>query len=225
MQRRAIACLRTAAVCFVVSSTATRVVMAETRAVAGITIGGSSQGIGESDRPYLGPGFGGTTWSSVVFGEVVVQSHLSLGGEASINGTLTGDQFERVPGGANQLASRHRDSIFSGMVKVRSSPASRFQVAAGGGVGLAWRRTIRTGHFASDFPPAVLGPVTETLDDAVPALTGAIDAAVRAGDRLGIVVLVRLHKLKDPDRLPDGVVKRGVSSLIVRYGAGVQVQF
>jgi len=225
MQRQVIRCLAVTAVCFIVIGPATDVAMADTGAAAGITIGGSSQAVGDSDQPYLGPGFGGTTWSSVAFGEAVVRHHWSVGGEASLNGSLTGDQFERVPGGANQLMSRHRDSIFSAIVKVRSSGASRFQVAAGGGAGFAWRHTIRVGSFARDFPPAVMNTVTETLDDAVPVLTGAVDAVVRAGDRLGIVVLVRLHKLEDEDRLPDGVVKRGVSSLIVRYGAGVQVQF
>jgi hypothetical protein len=225
MQRRVIGYVSVTAVCFIVIGPATRLALAGTDGVSGITIGGSSQAVGESDQPYLGPGFGGTTWSSIAFGEAVIRQHWSVGGEASINGSLTGEQFERVSGGANQLMSRHRDSIFSAIVKVRSPPASRFQVAAGGGAGLAWRHTIRVGHFAGDSSPAVLDPVTETLDDAVPVLTGAVDAVVRAGDRLGIVALIRLHKLEDEDRLPDGVVKRGVSSLIVQYGAGVQIQF
>jgi len=31
--------------------------------------------------------------------------------------------------------------------------------------------------------------------------------------------------LGDKDRLPDGVVRSGVSSVIVRYGVGAQVRF
>jgi len=84
MQRQVIRCLAVTAVCFMVIGPATAVAMADTGAVAGITIGGSSQAVGDSDQPYLGPGFGGTTWSSVAFGEAVVRHHWSVGGEASL---------------------------------------------------------------------------------------------------------------------------------------------
>jgi hypothetical protein len=40
-----------------------------------------------------------------------------------------------------------------------------------------------------------------------------------------LAALVRGHLLRDKDRLPDGVVRRGVSSVIVGYGVGAQVRF
>jgi hypothetical protein len=36
---------------------------------------------------------------------------------------------------------------------------------------------------------------------------------------------VRVHGLLDDDRLPDGVVRRGVSSLIFRFGVGAQLGY
>ena len=63
------------------------------------------------------------------------------------------------------------------------------------------------------------------MSNVVFALTGAVDGVVAAGNRVGIVGLFRLYYLIDDDLLPDGVVRRGVSSVIFRYGAGVQVRF
>jgi hypothetical protein len=48
---------------------------------------------------------------------------------------------------------------------------------------------------------------------------------VRLGDRAGVVVAGRLHYLLDDDRQDDGVVERGVSSIIFRVGAGLYVRF
>lgn len=211
--------------CLMVSGTATVVVASDSRVVVGAAVGGSSQSPGKSDRPYLGPGFGGTTESAVIFGDAVLRSVFSVGGEASPAGNLSGEQVERVPGGANQLSSTHRDSIFSGVVKARWSPVSRIQIAGGGGAGLAHRHTVRTGNFVRDFPAGLAGPVAETLTDNVLALTGLVDATVLLNGRFGIAALFRVYKLHDEDRLPDGVVKRGVSSVVVRYGAGGLVRF
>ena len=150
---------------------------------------------------------------------------VSVGGDASFSGDLTGQQFERVSGGANQLMSRHRDSIFSGVVKARSSPSSIVQLAAGGGVGLARRHTVRTGIFVRDFQPRTAVTVSEMLKDNVVAFSGVVDATVRVNKRLGLIALFRIYKLDDDDRLPDGVVKRGVSTVIARYAVGGQLRF
>lgn len=210
----------------VVSGAATLAVAAENPvAVFGSVLGASSQSEGASDRPYLGPGFGGTAPSAIVFGDAILRPMLSVGGEASFGGTITGQQSERVSGGSNQLLSRHRDWIFSAVVKAHSPATSIVQISAGGGVGLARRHTVRTGSFVQDFPPRAGGTVSETLEDNVVAFTGAVDAAVRVNGHLGLLALFRLYKLDDDDRLPDGVVKRGVSSVVVRYGVGGQLRF
>jgi hypothetical protein len=161
----------------------------------------------------------------VALGDKLLGRRISIGGEASLNGNLTGDQAERVPGGVNQLLSRHHDWIFSGVVKAQSSPTSKFHIAAGGGVGIAHRRTERAGMFVRDFSPVAESPVKEILVDNVVALTGAVDLSFALNRHTGIAGLVRIYRMVDDDRLPDGVVKRGVSSVIVRYGAGGQFQF
>jgi hypothetical protein len=217
--------VRIAAVCMVASGTTTMALGSDTPIVVGAAVGGSSQSVGESDRPYLGPGFGGTVWSAIAFGDAILRGRLSIGGEASLNGNLTGEQSERVSGGANQLLSQHRDGVFSVVVKVRSSPTSRFQIAAGAGVGVSRRHTERTGTFVRDFPTGTGTPVTEILTDNVVALSGAVDLSFSLSRHMGICGLVRIYRMVDDDRLPDGVVKRGVSSVIVRYGAGGQFRF
>ena len=129
----------------------------------GAALARSTQAAGDSDRPYLGPGFGGTSVGSVI--------------------------------------------------------------NAVGGTGVAWRQTNRTGAFRSNRPPFISTPVAETLSNAVFAASGGLDGAIALHQRLAILALVRVHLLHDKDRLPDGVVRRGVSSVIVRYGVGAQVRF
>ena len=118
--------------------------------------------------------------------------------------------------------SRHHDWIFSAVessivtnIKISYCSRRRRRVAR--------RRTERAGTFVRDFPPVAAGPVTESLVDDVVALT---DNVVALTDRyMGIGGLARIYRMVDDDRLPDGVVKRGVSSFIVRYGAGGQFRF
>jgi hypothetical protein len=76
-----------------------------------------------------------------------------------------------------------------------------------------------------DFPPVAESPVKEILVDNVVALTGAVDLSFALNRHTGIAGLVRIYRIVDDDRLPDGVVERGVSSVIVRYGAGGQFRF
>jgi hypothetical protein len=204
---------------------ATQRVAADTPVVFGSVVGASSQAEGASDRPYLGPGFGGTALSAIVFGDANLRPKVSIGGEASFGGTITGQQAERVAGGSNQLLSRHRDWIFSAVLKAHSPASSMVQFSAGGGVGVARRHTVRTGNFMQDVPPRPGRTVSETLEDNVVAFTGAVDAALRVNGHLSLITLFRIYKLDDDDRLPDGVVKRGVSSLVARYGLGGQLRF
>ena len=68
-------------------------------------------------------------------------------------------------------------------------------------------------------------PVAETLSNAVLTASGGLDGVIALHKRLAMLALVRVHLLGDKDRLPDGVVQRGVSSVIVRYGVGAHVRF
>ena len=88
-----------------------------------------------------------------------------------------------------------------------------------------WRRTAREGTTASLFPPASRSPFSETLSTFVFAYTFGADVTFRITKRLSILALGRVHKLRDDDRLDDGVVRRGVSSTVYRAGAGGQWRF
>jgi hypothetical protein len=191
----------------------------------GATIGGSTRPAGESDRPYLGPGFGGTSLGLTVSVETAVRSSFGVSVEASFATAITGMQFQRQSGGTNALVSEHHDSILSLLAKGRIPLAPRFQIAVGGGVGLAYRQTLRSGSFTPVSPPHTQTPVTEELTDRVFAVTAGVDGTVSIHERWALVANLRVHKLLDDDRDPDGVVERGVSSLIFRYGLGARFAF
>ena len=189
------------------------------------TLGLSSQSKGDSDLPYLGPPFGGTSLGGVLFVDVDVHARIAVGAEVSLGSELKGGQQQRVPGGTNILRSRHHDSIFSGVVKVTTTNAGPVHLAAVAGVGLGWRRTIREGSFRSDLPPFSTTPVEQTLSDAVVTTTFGFDAVLAVSPRTALVWTGRFHLLNDDDRDPSGVVRRGVSSRVFRFAGGGQVRF
>jgi len=161
----------------------------------------------------------------VIFVDASVIPAIGIGGEVSLAGDISGTQQERAFGGSNDLVSRHHDTVFSGVVKFKAPPAGPFQIVAVAGTGVAWRQTNRAGTFRSYLPPFISTPVAETLSNIVFAASGGLDGAIALHQRLAILALVRVHLLGDKDRLPDGVVRSGVSSVIVRYGVGAQVRF
>ena len=57
------------------------------------------------------------------------------------------------------------------------------------------------------------------------ATTAGLDVAVRVTPKVAILTVGRAHFLVDDDCEPDGVVRRGVSSVVLRAGAGVQFRF
>jgi len=189
------------------------------------TLGLSSQTKGDSDLPYLGPPFGGTTVAGMLFLDVDVNARLSVGGEVSLGSEFKGGQQQRVSAGTNSLRSRHHDSIFSGVLKVTTTNAGPVRVAAVAGVGLGWRRTVREGSFRSDLPPFTTTPVEQTLSDAVFTTTFGFDAVLAVSPRTALVWTGRFHLLNDDDRDPSGVVRRGVSSRVFRFGGGGQFSF
>jgi hypothetical protein len=197
----------------------------EARVQVGAVAGISLQNEGKSDSPYLGPGFGGTAPALIMFADGLVTPRFTVGGEFTWAGAITGEQSQRVPGGNNVFVSHHHDAVISGTVKFNSSRDATVHAAVVGGAGLARRHTHRAGQFFSHSPPFEGPAFEETLTSYVPAFTGGVDTAVRLGDRAGVVVAGRLHYLLDDDRQDDGVVERGVSSIIFRVGAGLYVRF
>jgi hypothetical protein len=111
------------------------------------------------------------------------------------------------------------------MVKFGIARERMVHGAVAAGAGGAYRRTAREGTTASIFPPSVRSPYTTTVSDFVAALTVGGDVDVRITSRIGALALVRWHRLLDDDRSPDGVVKRGVSSRILRVMAGATYRF
>jgi len=151
--------------------------------------------------------------------------HLTIGGEVSTAGAISGDQSQRTGTASNAFTSHHRDTVFSGTAKIGVSIGGRVRAAAVGGAGGAWRRTSREGTTASLFPPASRAPFSETVTNLVFAYTLGGDVTFKLTDRLAILVAGRRHQLHDKDRLDTGVVARGVSSTIYRGGLGAQWRF
>jgi hypothetical protein len=191
-------------------------------------IGQSRQSEGTSDSPYLGPAFGGSSLAGIGMIDVAARSRVSLGGEISVAGDISGNQRQRAPSGTNVLVSDHHDTVFSILAKIGTPDDQRVRVRAVIGGAIAQRHTERRGTiepFSTTTPPPKNPPILEVLSDSVPALTFGVDVSAGIGGRLAFVALVRLYQLKDDDRLPDGVVHRGVSSTVVRYGGGLQLRF
>jgi hypothetical protein len=197
----------------------------QTPVAVGGAIAASFQDDGESDSPYLGPGFGGTTSALVVFVDGPIASRVTVGGELSWARAISGDQSQRVPGGSNIFVSDHHDTVMSGTVKFSSPHDAAVHAAVVGGAGLARRHTHRVGQLFRNSPPFDGPSFEETVTSFVPAFTGGLDTVVRLGSHAGVVIAGRLHYLLDDDRQDDGVVERGVSSVVFRFGAGLHVRF
>jgi opacity protein-like surface antigen len=192
----------------------------------GGAVGVSNQSDGASDIPYLGPPLGGRTTSALGLIDFRFTQHTTLGVEASLSaGALSGSQTQRAGTASNAFESRHRDSVFSGTFKFGRGFGSHVRAAAVAGGGMAWRRTARSGTTQSIFPPTTRQPFTDTVSDFVLAYSLGGDVEIRLTDRVGAMVIGRWHRLRDDDLTSDGVVKRGVSSKIVRIGAGATFRF
>ena len=194
--------------------------------LAGAALGASHQAAGNSDSSYLGPGFGGTSLAGIVMIDVGVGRRTTVGGEVSLAGDITGTQNQRAPGGSNRFVSSHHDTVFSAVVKIGAPLEQRVQASGVIGGGIAQRRTERDGTFVPFSPPfPTLAPFHASLSDYVLALAVGFDIAVGLTDHAALVGVGRLYQLKDDDRDASGVVHRGVSSTIVRYGGGLQLRF
>src|SRR4051812_12072126 len=64
--------------------------VARAQVAASAVVGASSQGEGKSDSPYLGPAFGGGAAAVIGMIDAVVGSHVSVGGEVSVAGSISG---------------------------------------------------------------------------------------------------------------------------------------
>jgi hypothetical protein len=196
---------------------------AQTR--VGGAVGVSSQAAGDSDLPSLGRGFGGTAIAAIATIDRDWKRHLTIGGELSTAGAISGDQSQRTSTASNAFVSRHRDTVFGATLKFGGAIGGRLRVAAVGGAGGAYRRTARDGTTASIFPPASRSPFSETVTNFVFAYTIGADVTFTITDRLAVLAVGRRHQLRDDDRLANGVVARGVSSTIYRVGVGAQWRF
>ncbi len=190
-----------------------------------IAAGASTQSEGANDQPYLGPPFGGTSGALIAGVDRAAARNVAFGGEVSFAAAISGTQTQRASGGANAFVSEHRDTILGATMKIGSPLGAPAHLALVLGGGAAQRHTARTGTFNPGFGLRVSAPFSETLNDWVPAITIGADLAVSLARRVALFGAARVHALKDDDRLPDGVVKRGVSSTIVRLGGGVQLKF
>jgi len=190
----------------------------------GVAVGASTQAAGASSLPALGPGFGGTAVGIVAGADKPFRSHFALGLEGSTAGAISGDQSQRTSATTSAFTSRHRDTVFSGMLKLRLPVAGRVRAAAGIGAGGAWRRTAREGTTSALLPPAARAEFSDTVSNIVFAYTLGVDVTVRITDRLSAIAVGRRHRLRDDDT-EGTAVKRGVASTIDRFGVGAAWRF
>jgi len=156
--------------------------------------------------------------------DFAVGSRVGIGGEVSLASDISGIQNERVSGGSNHLVSDHHDSILTAVLKIGTPASERVRIAGVIGSGVAHRHTERHGTFQSS-NTTTPRPVSEVLTDNVWTMTAGLDLAVGLTEHLAFIAAGRLYLLRDDDLQPDGVVKRGVSSTIFRFGGGLQVTF
>jgi hypothetical protein len=192
--------------------------------VGGIA-GASRQQDGLNDLPRLGPPIGGTTAAFVAMIDRPIKRRLSIGGEASLSGSLSGDQSQRTSTSTYAFTSRHRDTVFSGVLKAGTPVDGRLHLALAAGAGLAYRRTARDGTVAPLFPPSTRSPYSDVIGSYVFAYTLGGDVDLRVTDRIRVLAIARWHRLRDDDLDADGAVKRGISSTIFRAGAGLKYRF
>ena len=140
-------------------------------------------------------------------------------------GTISGFQSERISAGENRFVSTHRDVLMLGVAALQGRPSSRIHFAAVAGGGLARRHTSRVGTTLRLSPTRVETPFAEVLTGISPVVGGGPNIVFTVSDSVGIVGMWRGHYVLDDDRGGDGVVERGVSSLLVSFGVGVQVTF
>ncbi len=191
----------------------------------GAVAGASRQQEGVNDLPRLGPPIGGTTVAFVAMIDRPLKRHVSIGGEASLSASLSGDQSQRTSTSTYAFTSRHRDSVFSGVLKAGTPVDGRLHLALAVGAGLAYRRTARDGTVAPLFPPSTRSPYDAVISNNTFAYTLGGDVDLRVTDRIRVLAIARWHRMRDDDLDADGSVKRGISSTIVRGGAGVKYRF
>lgn len=193
--------------------------------MAGVAVGASRQTAGESSLPSFGLPFGGTAVATLGLIDLAIGRHATIGGEASVAGGISGQQSQRTSVAANLFVSRHRDSVFSGVFKIGTPIDAPVRAAVAVGGGLAFRHTARAGTTSSLLPPGSHMPFNQTISDLVLSYSIGGDVEVRVARRVRLLAVARRYQLRDNDRQSDGVVKRGVSSTIVRYGVGAAVRF
>jgi hypothetical protein len=207
-------------------------IIGEAQPAVAVALTISTQDSGQGDAAAIGGGIGlgldrglgGTTLAGMGMVDLPLGPHLSVGGEVSLGLNVTGVQNERTSTQYVTFEATHRDTIYSGLLKVGPAGNDHVRASAAIGGGFAQRHTehnsvpVTTGGVAATKPH-------EELSDAVWALTGGIDLAVRLSMHVSAVGLARLYQLLDDDRQPSGAVRSGVSSTIFRLGGGFQIRF
>jgi len=143
---------------------------------------------------------------------------VQLAVEGSVARSITGEQSAR---GSGSFLTSHTDRIFSALAAWTPATTGSVMPTIVGGASMALRHTTRTG---TPVPINGLRPFSQVLDDTVVGIVGGLDGRARTSSRLSFMVSLRVHYLLDRDERGDGVVKRGIGSLITRFGAGVGVR-
>lgn len=112
----------------------------------------------------------------------------------------------------------HRDTIVSGLLGMAPRTPGKVTPVWVAGAGLVFRHTERSPV------PGRSNFGSYTQNDVAFGVGGGLDMFIHLSPRLSLLPTFRFHYVFDEDRRLDGVVNRGVGSMIWRGGVGVGVR-
>jgi hypothetical protein len=185
----------------------------------------SIQPEGSVDGRVLSVPLGGTVAGVSGFVGVRVGQWVSLEGEVSLGGTISGPQSQphAFPDEGWTFTTSHRDLIMTGQVRIHPARlAGHVSMEPLIGFGFAHGDTQHTNQIRFD---GLNRPHVEpdvTLNGNWAAVVVGADAALPIAPHVAIVPAARLYALINRDTEPPQL---GIGSVIVRVGAGIQITF
>jgi len=164
----------------------------------------------------------GLTTGAVVFGGAAVAPRIAVQAEVSIPAQLTTLRTSSHPGTTIEDRTEHRDTIVSGLLRVRA--AAWCEVLVGGGV--TFERTSVEQTYRSHLTGETSAGVRESSATRATFTTG-VDLPVRLHRYLSVVPTGRIHVIARSSEQPalDTRPFSPPSTYVFRLGIGARVEF
>jgi len=164
----------------------------------------------------------GLTHGIVAFGAVAISPAIALQGELSVPGELDTLRVDSHPGITFEESTKHRDTILSGLLRVRL--ASWCDAFVGGG--LTFERTMVT-EAARDHFSGGTSVRSQSSAATRATFTAGVDFPVRLHRHLALLPTGRMHVISR-ERVEPQVDVRPLSppsKYVLRFGIGARVDF